>query len=330
MYRTFPKLSLIHFTCTLFFLIVSVSHAQIHKFAELSVADIQALDRANTVVIIPGGLFEEHGPYLPVFTDGYSNEWMSQKVAEAIVEQTHRKVLMFPTIPLGAGSPEDFGGRKPFSGSYTVRPSTLRAVFMDLASAIGEDGFRWIFIIHGHGATSHNRSLLEASQYFKDTYGGSMIPLTAYSYSIKREQSKIWISEEKQENAGDIHAGANETSRILFLHPKLVDKEFRFAPPQTAPTSDHFSILAEKKEWPGYFGSPRIASAKAGAIIMRRKVENLIDLALKILKGFDVTSLNHWGKITNESGENAYMNQCRRSAELEIKQNDWLESRGLK
>jgi hypothetical protein len=33
------------------------------RLAELSMTDIQALDRARTVVIIPAGLFEEHGPY---------------------------------------------------------------------------------------------------------------------------------------------------------------------------------------------------------------------------------------------------------------------------
>lgn len=85
--------------------------AQIRRLAELSVTDIQALDRSKTVVIIPGGLFEEHGPYLPAFTDGYTNEWTAIQVAQAIVARPGWQVLMFPVIPLGVGSPEDFGGR---------------------------------------------------------------------------------------------------------------------------------------------------------------------------------------------------------------------------
>ncbi|OVE79092.1 hypothetical protein BVY01_03450 [bacterium I07] len=310
--------------------IASLSHAQIRKFAELSVPDIQAIDRNNTIIIIPGGIFEEHGPYLPVYTDGYSNEWMSWELAEDIVQKSKRTVLMYPTIPLGVGSPEDFGGHKPFSGSYTVRPSTLRAVYMDLASALGEDGFRWIFIIHLHGSPAHNRALIEAGDYFNDTFGGKMILLTAYKYSSDPKRSPIWTSDEKRENAGDIHAGASETSRILFLHPDLVHKKFRDAVPQTASISKDFVRLAEKEDWPGYFGSPRIASANAGAIIMRRKVENLSDLAIKILGGFDVSSLNHLGEAGNKSFKTLDQNLIRRSNELESKQRKWLQSRGLK
>jgi hypothetical protein len=107
-------------------------------------------------------LFEEHGPYppgmistvfvrsrprmsvaLPTFTDGYVSEWAAGEVAKRIAMRPGWHVVMFPTIPLGVGSPEDFGSRAPFQGSYTVRPSTLRTILMDLGSALGDDGFRW-------------------------------------------------------------------------------------------------------------------------------------------------------------------------------------------
>ena len=43
---------------------------------------MDALDRARTVVLIPGGIFEEHGPLIPVNADGYRNEqeveWMGE------------------------------------------------------------------------------------------------------------------------------------------------------------------------------------------------------------------------------------------------------------
>ncbi len=105
--------------------------AQILKVAELSVRDLENLDRDETIVIMPGGILEEHGPYLPSFNDGYLNAWLADRTAEAIIAERGGTVLMFPTIPLGAGIPEDFGGLSPFSGSYTVRPDTLRAVYMD-------------------------------------------------------------------------------------------------------------------------------------------------------------------------------------------------------
>ena len=88
---------------------------------------------------MPGGILEEHGPYLPSFNDGYLSAWLADRTAEAIIAKRGGTVLMFPAIPLGAGVPGDFAGLAPLSGSYTVRPETLRAVYMDLASALGEE-----------------------------------------------------------------------------------------------------------------------------------------------------------------------------------------------
>ena len=48
---------------------------------------------------------------------------------------------------------------------------------MDLATELGEQGFRWVFIIHGHGAPIHNRALDEAGDYFHDIFGGTMVHL---------------------------------------------------------------------------------------------------------------------------------------------------------
>ncbi|MCA1624111.1 MAG: creatininase family protein, partial [Acidobacteria bacterium] len=73
--------------------------AQIHRVAQMNVEQIRALDKQKTVVILPGGVLEEHGPHLPSFTDGYSNEWLTQKLAEAIIEHPGWAVLVFPIIP---------------------------------------------------------------------------------------------------------------------------------------------------------------------------------------------------------------------------------------
>ena len=40
------------------------------------------------------------------------------------------------------------------SGNVYVRPSTLRAVYMDLADDLGEQGFRWILVLSVHGSLS--------------------------------------------------------------------------------------------------------------------------------------------------------------------------------
>src|SRR5215203_3908195 len=89
-------------------------NAQIHRVAQMNTEQIRALDKQRTVVILPGGMLEEHGPHLPSFTDGYSNEWLTQKLAEAIVERPGWAVLVFPIIPLGHAGGNEIGGKYVF------------------------------------------------------------------------------------------------------------------------------------------------------------------------------------------------------------------------
>lgn len=44
----------------------------------------------------------------------------------------------------------------------------LRAIYMDLANELGDRGFRWIFLVHNHGASNDHKALNQASDYFHD------------------------------------------------------------------------------------------------------------------------------------------------------------------
>ena len=58
-----------------------------------------------------------------------------------------------------------------------MRLTTLRSVYMDLASDFGAQKFRWIMVVHDHGDPAHNQALDQASDYFRDIYGGTMLHL---------------------------------------------------------------------------------------------------------------------------------------------------------
>src|SRR5262249_10254716 len=51
----------------------SAIRSQVLRFADLNTRDFAALNHDKTVVVIPGGILEEHGPYLPAGTDGIFN-----------------------------------------------------------------------------------------------------------------------------------------------------------------------------------------------------------------------------------------------------------------
>jgi hypothetical protein len=86
-----------------------IASAQIVRVADLNTQQIRALDRARTVLLLPGGILEEHGPYLPVYTDGILSERLTDEIARAIVaKKPGWTVLIFPQVP-----PRKDGGQKP-------------------------------------------------------------------------------------------------------------------------------------------------------------------------------------------------------------------------
>jgi len=310
----------------------SPAFAQIYHVKEMNSEQIRGLDREKTVVILPGGILEQHGPYLPSFTDGYMNERLTQDLANAIVERPGWKVLVFPIIPLGAGGANIIGEKYVFPGSYAVRPSTLRAVFMDLATELGEQGFRWIFVVHLHGGSAHNQALNQAGDYFEDTHKGHMVNLTGHplAFEARRDEAfKLMSEEERREDASSTHAGLNETSRLLFLRPDLVNPDYKNAPPITPRDAKHRLEIAKAEGWPGYFGSPRLASAAFGAKAWRIASSGTIDLALKILDGFDYRQSPRRGDAT-PAPEPAPLRAFREHIQkMERQQQEWLKKKGL-
>ena len=302
--------------------------SQILNLSELSSHELQKLDRGDTVIIMPGGILEEHGPYLPSFSDGYTNAWIADRLAEAIIRERGGSVVMFPTIPLGAGEPEGFGGIKLMSGSYPVRPETLRAVYMDLTSALGDDGFRTIFVVSAHGAPSHNSALVESSKYFNDMYDGRMIVLTSILYDSSQEPLMLLDEDEKKEHGISVHSGAIETSELLFVQPGLVAEDYSDAVAYPAQTTRELLTVAERPDWPGYFGSPRLASPGDGGKSISYRAQSTIELALRILDGFDWTNLptrDSFGE-SDRAFRTLKKNNSARTEKEKLRQEQWLES----
>jgi len=75
----------------------------------MTTIEIEVLNREKTIVLLPGGILEEHGPYLPSFSDGYMNEALTLEIANSIIKRSNWNVLIFPIIPLGTGGANEIG-----------------------------------------------------------------------------------------------------------------------------------------------------------------------------------------------------------------------------
>jgi creatinine amidohydrolase len=264
--------------------------AQVLNVADLNTRQIAALDRAKTVVLLQGGMLEEHGPYLPAFTDGI----LSARLTEALAEGIHRQapgwtVLRFPVVSVGASGSNEIGGQFSYPGTYTIRPSTLRATFMDLATELGDQGFRWIFVVHVHGSPLHIEAIDDAGDYFHDTYGGTMVNLWGLLPVLAGWGSVLGTLPDsvKREDGVSLHAGLDEHSMMLYLDSSLVAPDFRSAPTVAGASFDSSFAAARRAGWPGYLGAPRLATASIGRAIWEGFSSATVKTAVEILAGAD-------------------------------------------
>lgn len=302
--------------------------SQILRLSDLNTEQIRKLDRAKTAVLMPGGVLEQHGPYLPSFTDGYMNEWWTERLAEAIAARPGWTALVFPMLPLGDGGANEIGGKYVFPGTYGVRVATLRAVYMDLATELGEQGFRWVFVIQNHGSPLHNQALDQAGDFFRDTYGGQMVNLCGLEPADALPPPKL-PDEVAKANGIDIHAGVSETSRMIFLKPDLVSAQVAKAADHGAFTFPKLGEIARDPAWPGYFGAPRYATAALGEAVMRQRAANYNRSALAILDGKDSRAIPRYATGALQADKDGVAESLAYDETVRKRQEAWLKKNGF-
>ncbi|KAA6462878.1 creatininase family protein [Acidobacteria bacterium AB60] len=309
-----------------FFAITAPLTAQVLQFADLNTRDFLKLSKDKVVVIVPGGILEEHGPYLPSGTDGIFNARLADDLAKAVASRPGWTALLMPQIPLGAGAANELGRKYWFPGSCTVTPNTLRSIFMDIADQLGQLGFRWIVVVHGHGDPAHNRMLDQAGDYFHDTYGGEMVNLFGYLWAMDLKDFRS--AEEQREDGLPEHATMAETSWILALKPRAVAPDYKSALPHSGKSIDELEQIASQKDWPGYFGAPALASSELGWKMYDQWVQRATELMNRILDGKDYRKLARYGDVyADDPGDAAAMSINRK---LEAQHDAWLKKMASK
>ena len=305
----------------------------VRRIVELNTEQIRALDRSTTVVFLTGGMLEEHGPYLPAFTDGFLSDRLTQQLVQLLdAQEPNWTALVFPQIPFGACGSNELGGKFVFPGTYAVRPSTLRAVFMDLATELGEQGFRWIVVVHVHGAPLHMRAIDDASDYFHDVYGGRMVNLWGFVPVLAGWGGALagLTDDEKKEEGVSLHAGMDEHSLMLYLQPDLVAAAYKNAPAVTGRTLQETFDAAKLASWPGYLGSPRLATAALGQRIWESFAAAASDQMLKILDGADPAAVPGYADLLEKNPiyqEGWIKPAAAHDDRLEAKEQEWLRKK---
>ena len=266
---------------------------RIHKLEELRGPQIDALDRERTLFILPVGMLEVHGPHLPIGNDTigllYEAGEVSRRVSRALPQWN---IVMMPPIHYGQSGANDLGGILVHPGTYAIRQSTLRSLVADVGGQAAQNGFKWIFVLNGHGAPTHNIAINEACDFVSERYRVTMLHVTALLradadiQAAARKTDSRFFSDAAQASFGlDLHAGVGETSGMLAIRPDLVDPQYKQLPSRAGQTLDEVRTIAATPGWQGYLSDPAKGTAAHGRAIEDGWISGFTTLILRAVRG---------------------------------------------
>jgi len=270
--------------------------SNIYKLEELTWPQIDALERQRTLFILPVGMIEEHGPHLPVGADTlgvtYEASGASRRVSRALPDWN---VVMMPPINYGHSGANQLGDMLIHPGTYGIRQSTLRSLVADLGGQIAQNGFKWIFVMNGHGAPTHGIAINEACDFVSETFRITMLHLTGLFRADKTIQSngerinaKFFSAADLASFGMDVHAGVGETSGMLAVRPDLVRPSYKTLPSRAGRSLEELREIATAPGWQGYLSSPARATAAHGRAVEAWWIDGFTDLILRAVRGEDM------------------------------------------
>jgi creatinine amidohydrolase/Fe(II)-dependent formamide hydrolase-like protein len=174
---------------------------------DLTFEEIASALRTNSVLCLPMGSMEQHGPHLPLNTDMV----LAEAFTSRIVGRWAGTYDLWQLPPLAIGlSPEHAWAAGTLSLSVAGMTAILRDLGREIARALPT---RNLLIVNGHGG---NRGILEAVA--REMHGEFGLNLCALHLGAI-------LSPVTEAGVPEVHAGKDETSAMLVLAPQLVRRE---------------------------------------------------------------------------------------------------------
>lgn len=217
----------------------------------------------SKVAILPIGAVEAHGPHLPLGTDNY----LAERVSERVAEKTGAFVL--PTLPYG-----QVWSLKNFPGSINISNESLISLLVDMGNSLYEQGFRVFAMINGH--LGNAVALKEAARKLYHQFPDFKILYLFYPGTKKVVEE---VRETKSSHATYFHACEIETSYMLYLAEEYVDMSKAITDIPNIPISTDVTPTPwEEFTSSAVLGDAKIATKNKGQKIIEVAIENMVSL----------------------------------------------------
>ena len=232
------------------------------RLAELTSARLEELRAQRPVALWPVGAVEPHGPHAPLGTDTLISVGICERAAARLDDPP---AVVLPPLPFGVTR---YGAA--FAGAVGIGEATLRAVVLDVAASVAEQGFRRLVIVNNHFEPEQVATLRAAAEE-----AGAL-----YLDLVRRRNAERLGDEFRR---GSCHAGRYETSLILADAPSLVDTRAMGKlpalevdmPAAIAAGSTDFVAMGMER---AYCGAPAEATAHEGHATFETLTDMLVEL----------------------------------------------------
>lgn len=230
------------------------------ELAKLTWSDVETYLKHRSIIIIPIGSAEQHGPNGLLGTDAL----IANHLALALGERT--STLTAPCLNYGM-STYHLG----FPGTITLKPTTLLLVITDLVESLLGHGFKKFFFVNGHGGNIANLQMA-IHQIALTTNAEFTVQSWWHDKKINDLTIKLFHGREGS------HATPGEISMTKYLFPGQVkDTPSTWTEPQR-PIKWSSNPEEFRKLFPtGAIGSdPSLANEADGKLIFETVVQGLI------------------------------------------------------
>jgi creatinine amidohydrolase len=216
-----------------------------------------------SVVLLPVGSVEPHGPHLPLETDTRISEEASERAATVLVERGITTYVA-PSVPYGV---TDFAAG--FAGAIGVPARVLTSLLESIVRRLLADGWSHVCIVNNHLEPAHDAAIRLAIAGFEAGRASVACPLT-------RRWGRTLSEEFKR---GNCHAGRYETSLVLAAGGHVHDG-FTSLPELDVSLSDAIkagsATFASMGLDRAYTGAPAEASVEEGEALYEKLVAMIV------------------------------------------------------
>ena len=241
--------------------------------AELSGPAVAARMDAGSIVVVPTGAIEHHGPHLPLVTD----QLIAEAIGSAAVSAAAEAGLDVWRLPTLAYTKSDEHSWAP--GTVWLDWDTMYRTCLEIGRAVSRMGAGSVVFANGHGG---NTALLQVVlREIRKQHGLRTFAMPTLSATRPGPDG-----EGLDEHGLGIHGGAAETSVVMHLRPDLVDltlaerwvpehlAEFELIGFNARPVS--FGWLSNDFGTPGVVGDPTQANPAYGAQLFDASVAQAV------------------------------------------------------